>query len=118
MVLKDFGTIDDKTLTTVINQIKLIRECQKSRQKLRTEEHKYKMVDTIYIDGQKEATLTTIKISHSKFYSKIKIEEHYIIVEKPGKLYLTRFSVEEGKSRTIAKLLTNCQSYLQSIRKY
>ena len=56
-VLKDFGVIDGKTLTKVIDQSKLRRKRQKCRQKLREdEERNYKIVYTIYADGRKNAT--------------------------------------------------------------
>ena len=64
---------------------------------------------------------TTIKTSHFKFYRKVEIEEHYIIAEEPGELYLTYFSVEESKDMTIAKAIykalenTNLQSSLSIV---
>ena len=67
------------------------------------EECNYKIVNAIYVNSQK--ALTTVKSRHSNFYLKIEIKEHYIIIEEPGELYLTNFSVEEGKGGTIAKAI-------------
>ena len=104
VVLKDFSMIDDKTLTKVTDKSKFRREDQTSRQKLgEDEERNHKMVNAIYVNGRKNATLTTVDYSQYKFYSKIEIEEHYIIVEEPVEMYLTHFSVEESKDVTIAK---------------
>ena len=94
-------------MENVIDRSKLKRERQKCRQKLREDEKcNFEIVNAIYVDGRKNATLTTIEtISDSKFYPKTEIEEHYVIVGEPGELYLTHFSVEDGKGVTVGKAI-------------
>ena len=53
----------------------------------KNEECNLKIVNALYVDCYKDATLTTIKTSNSKFYPKIKIEELYVIVSEPRKQY-------------------------------
>ena len=82
------------------------RESQKCRQKLKEEEKcNFEIVNVIYVDGRKDATLTTIETSDSKFFPKTAIEEHYVIVGEPGELYWTHFSVEDGKGVTVGKAI-------------
>ena len=85
-------------MENVIDRSKLSRKRQKGRQKL-IEDQKciFDIVNAICVDGRKNATLTTIETSDSKFYPTTEIEEHYVIVGEPGKLYLIHFSVEDGK---------------------
>ena len=69
------------------NQSKLRWERQKCRKKLREDEEcNFEIINAIYGDVQKVATLTTIENSDPKFYFKTEIEEHYIFVGEPGKL--------------------------------
>ena len=42
------------------------------------------------------------KRPNDKHYRYVQLEEHYIIVGKLESYYLTRFSPEDGKGRTIA----------------
>ena len=86
-VLKDFGVIDDNNVAKVIDRSKLRREGQKCRQKLREDEEcNFEIVNAIYVDGRKDATLTTIETSDSKFCPKIEVEEHYVVVGELGEL--------------------------------
>ena len=65
----------------------------------------FEIVNAVYVDSRKDATLTTIEISDSKFYSKAEIEEHLVIVGEPAGLYLTHFSVEDCKGVTVGKAI-------------
>ena len=104
-VLKDFGVIDNSALENIIDRSKLKRKRQKRRQKLREDKKfNFEIVNAIYVNGRKDATLTSIETSDSKFYPKTEIEENYVIVGEPGELYLTHFSDEVGKELQLVKL--------------
>ena len=93
-------------MENVIDRSKLKRERQKCKQKFREDEKcNFEIVNAIYVDGRKNATLTTIETSDSKFYPKTEIEEHYVIVGEPGEMYLTHFSVEDFKGVTVGKAI-------------
>ena len=55
--LKDFGVVTDYDASLVINSSKLRRERQKYRDEIRKAEGLFEIVDGIYINGQKDATL-------------------------------------------------------------
>ena len=121
-VLKDFWVIDDGNLADVIDRSKLSRERQKYRQKLKDDEEcNFETVKSIYVDGQKYVTLIFIETEDSRFYPKVETEEHYVVVGKPGKLYLTHLSVQDGKGTTIGQALykaiknTDLQNTLSTI---
>ena len=44
----------------------------------------FHQVDSVYIDGKKDATLVMREGSNGKFYRAVEIEEHYAIVGEPG----------------------------------
>jgi len=46
-----------------------------------------------------------VQCPNDKHYRSVELEEHYTVVGEPGSYYLTHFSPEDGKSRTIAQKL-------------
>ena len=67
--LKDFGVVTEYDASLVIDRSKLRRERQKYRDEIRkAEEGLFKIVDEIYIDGRKDATLVVTE-SDGKMYA-------------------------------------------------
>lgn len=100
--LKDFGIVTDTDTTYVIDRSKLRRERQKYREEIQEEEEKlFQMVDGIYIDGKKDATMVTTE-HNGKIYRRTDLEEHYVIVGEPGEFYLSHVSPETGTGLQIA----------------
>ena len=94
--LKDFRVVTDYDTSLLIDRSKLRRECEKYRDKIRkAEEGLFKIVDGIYIDGQKDATLVVTE-SDEKMYMRTDLEEHYVIVGEPGEFYLPHVTPETG----------------------
>lgn len=55
----------------------------------------------------KDATQTVLRGPNRKLYRSVQLEEHYTVVGEPGEDYLTHFSPDDGKGRTIAQVLFN-----------
>ena len=67
--LKDFGVVTENDASLVIDRSKLRRERQKYRDEIRkAEEGLFEIVDGIYIDGRKDATLVVTE-SDGKMYA-------------------------------------------------
>ena len=102
-ILKDFGVVTDYDASLVIDRSKLRRERQKYRDEIRkAEEGLFEIVDGIYIDGRKDATLVVTE-SNGKMYMQTDLEEHYVIVEEPGEFYLSRVTPEAAPGLCIAQ---------------
>ena len=86
-------TDDDNIL--VIDRSKLRRERARFREKLRKEDKKFQLVNGIYIDGKKDATLTVTEINGIRYKNTI-LEEHYVVIGEPGEFYLTHVEPENG----------------------
>ena len=61
----------------------------------------------MYFDGRKDATQVTMQEPSDKFYSLVQLEDHYTVGGEFGKYYLTHFSTDVGKGRTIARKIFN-----------
>ena len=87
----------------VIDRSKLRRERQKYRNEIRkAEEGLFEIVDGIYIDGRKDATLV-VTDSDGKMYMQTDLEEHYGIVGEPGEFYLSHVTPETRTGLYIAQ---------------
>ena len=64
-------------------------------------------MNAIYFDGRKDATQVTMQGPNNKFYRSVQLEDHYTMVGQPGEYYLSHFSTEDGKERTIAQEIFN-----------
>ena len=56
----------------------------------------------MYVDGYKDATLTTACLESGKIYQSTCLEEHIVMVGEPGEYYLSHFSTEDRKGSSIA----------------
>ena len=62
----------------------------------------YEQVNGVYVDGRKDATLTTAYLESGKIYQSTCLEEHIVMVKEPGEYYLSHFSTEDGKGSSTA----------------
>ena len=100
--LKDFGIVTDYDASLVIDRSKLRRERQKYRNEIRkAEEGLFEIVDGMYIDGRKDATLVMTE-SDGKMYMQTDLE-HYVIVGEPGEFYLSHVTLETVTGLYIAQ---------------
>ena len=107
-VMQDLGLITDDDKTYVIDRSKLRRERERCRAEIRKKEQEnFKLVNAIYFDGRKDATQVTMQGPNDKFYRSVQLEDHYTMVGQPGEYYLSHFSTEDGKGRTIAQKIFN-----------
>ena len=104
-VLKDFGIIAENDMTFVVDRSKLRRERNRHREAIRQKElESYSKVDSIYVDGRKDATIT-LGVVDEKTYRRTELEEHCVVIGQPGELYLTHVAIENGKGVTIANAI-------------
>ena len=105
-VLVDVGLVTEDDKTRIIDRSKLRRERERCRNEIRSEEQQnFGMVNAVYLDGRKDATQIVAQGPNEKHYRSVQLEEHYTVVGEPGSYYLTHFSPEDGKGRTIAQKL-------------
>ena len=102
-VLKDVGLVTENDKKLVIDKNKLRRERQKYREDIRQNQSKFfHMINGVYVDGRKDATLTTSQLDNGKSYQSMHLEEHYVMVGEPGEYYVTHFGTADGKGCSIA----------------
>ena len=63
----------------------------------------FKLINGLYFDGRKDATLMMAKAPTGKSFITTELEEHYVLVGEPGGYYLTHLSPPNGKGRVLAK---------------
>ena len=56
----------------------------------------------VYVDGRKDATLTTACLETGKICQSTCLEEHIVMVGQPGEYYRSHFYTEDGKGSSIA----------------
>lgn len=104
-VLKDHGIVTDDNTALVIDRSKLRRERATHRDQIRKEEEILSdSLDGVYVDGHKDATNVILQ-ANGKYYRRVELEEHYVVVGEPGEFYLTHVSPEDGKGKTIAQAI-------------
>ena len=102
-VLTDVEIITKNKKTYIIDKSKLRRERQKYRKQIRQDQAMfYEQVNGVYVDGRKDATLTTTYLESGKIHQSTCLEEHIVIIGEPGEYYLSHFSTEDGKGSSIA----------------
>ena len=75
---------------------------EKYRNVIREEEAKlYNKVDGIFINGQKDATLSITKRTNGKYYRLPILEEHYVVIREPGTFYQTHISPKMVKGKLL-----------------
>ena len=90
-------------LLIAANYVENGKDVKKSEKK----DSKLSILNASYFDGRKDATQMVVKGPNDKHYRYFQLEELCAVVGKPGSHYLTFFSPEDGKGRTIAKNLIN-----------
>ena len=106
--VQDLGFITENDKTYVIDRSKLRRKRERSRTEIREKKQEnFKLVNAIYFDGRKDETQVTIQGPNDKYYKSVQLEDHYTLIGEPGEYYLTHFSTEDGKGRTIAQKIFN-----------
>ena len=82
--LKAFGTVSEGNKRYVVDKSMLRKERQKYREEIRNKKQKlFELVDSIFVDGRKNATMTMVEVNGS-YHRQTVIEEHYVIVEEPN----------------------------------
>ena len=105
-VLVDVGLVTEDDKTRIIDRSKLRRKRERCRNEIRSKEQQnFGLVNAVYLDGRKDATQIVAQGPNEKHYRSVQLEEHYTVVGEPGSYYLTHFSPEDGKGRTIAQKL-------------
>ena len=107
-VLKDYAIITGTDTRHVIDRSNLRRKQTKHREVVRIEEPAlFSLVDGVYVDGRKDTTMILFQSQDGKYYRKIQLEEHYVIVGEPGGFYVSHVSLENGKGITIVNSIGN-----------
>ena len=87
----DMGFLtDENKLTMTVDKSKLARWRKAGRiqmHKKQIEEIGSKPVTALYFDGKNDCTLTRVQ-KGDRFYTKTIIEDHYMMLEEPGNIYL------------------------------
>ena len=101
--LKAFGTVTESKHKHVIDRSKLRRERTKYREDIRLEEdHLFGLVNSIYVNGRKDATMKSNE-QNGKYYLETIIEEHYVIVGEPHESYCLMLHLLEEPVCTLRK---------------
>ena len=101
----DVGLVTEDDKTRIIDRSKLRRERERCRNEIRSEEQNFELVNAVYLDCRKDATQIVAQGPNEKHYRSVQLEEHHTVVGEPESYYLTHFSPEDGKGRTIAQKL-------------
>ena len=102
--LKAFGIVAEENKRYVVDGSKLRRERKKYREEIRNKEQKlFELVDSIFVDGRKDATMTVVEVSiNGNYHHQTVIEEHYVIVGEPNGFYFSHVMPEDGTGYKIA----------------
>ena len=65
------------------------------------EQELFKLVDFIFVDGRKNATMTMVEVN-GNYHRQTVIEKHYVIVGKPNGFYLSHVMPEDETGYKIA----------------
>ena len=88
--LQDMGIVNNEDKSLVIDPSKLRRERERCRKEICQEEiSNFKYVSGLYFDGRKDATQVMLEGPNGKMYRSTQLEEHYVLIGKPGTYYLT-----------------------------
>ena len=68
------------------------------------EEKLLDLVDGVYVDGRKDATHVMLQVGE-KYYHKVLLEEHYVVIGEPGEFYLNHVTPADGKGKSIAEAI-------------
>ena len=100
--LKAFGIVTEEDKRYVVDRSKLQRERQKYREEIKNKEQElFELVYSIFVDGRKNATMTTVEVNGNYHFQTV-IEEHYVIVGEPNGFCLSNVMPENGTGYKIA----------------
>ena len=100
--LKAFGIVTEEDKRSVVDRSKLQSERQKYRKEIKNKEQElFELVDSIFVDGRKDATMTMVEVN-GNYHGQTVIEEHYVIVGEPNGFYLSHVMPEDGTGYKIA----------------
>ena len=88
----------------MVDRSKLRRERQKYKEIRNKEQELFELVDSIFVDGRKDATMTMVEVN-GNYHRQTVIEEHYVIVGEPNGFYLSHEMLEDGTGYKIATLV-------------
>ena len=78
--LKGFEIVTEKNKKYVMEKRKLRRERQKYIEEIRNKEQElFELVDSIFVDGRKDATMTKLEVN-GNYHRQTVIKEHHVIV--------------------------------------
>ena len=101
-VLIDFEVVSAESRTHIIDSNTVWRARQKLRKNVRKDEvFLQNNVCAIFFDGRKDLTLFKEKVD-DRWYSKIRKEDHYVLVSEPKMEYLDHITLESGTAAEIA----------------
>ena len=99
---KAFGIVTKEDKRYVVDRSKLRKERQKYREEIRNKEQElFELVDSIFVDGRKGATMIMIA-ANENYHRQTVIEEHYVIVGELNGFYLSHIMPEDGTEYKIA----------------
>lgn len=93
-VLQDVNEVGP---SSVIDHSRLRRARKKTRDML-LKSRKLTNIEGLFFDGRKDKTMFVIK-KGSKFYRRIKVEEHITLVQEPGSVYLGHATPSSGTAK-------------------
>ena len=100
--LKAFGIVTEEDKRYVVDRSKLRRDRQKYGEEIKNKEQKlFELVDSIFVDGRKDATMTMVEVN-GNYHRQTVIEEHYVIVGELNGFYLSHVMPEDGTGYKIA----------------
>ena len=67
----------------------------------------------LYFDGRKDVTLVRDEITH---HVQKRTEEHYVLVEQPGNVYIGHVVPDSGSSRSIFEAMTHAGITLDAVK--
>ena len=86
--LKAFGIAAEENKRYVVDRNKLQKKRQKHGEKIIQKEELFKLVDSIFKDGRKNATMTMVEAKR-EYYCQATFEKHNVVVREPSGLYLS-----------------------------
>ena len=73
-----------------------------TEKKLKNKEQElFELVDSIFVDGRKGATMTMVEVN-GNYHRQTVIKEHFVIAGKPNRFYLSHVMPEDGTGYKIA----------------
>lgn len=108
-VLQDVGVVTNSDNSQVVDKCKIRREKHNVRADLSSSITENKLIG-LYFDGRKDDTIV-VQEAHSKRFKRVVKEEHYVLIQEPGNIFLGHVTPNSGSSEDIA---TSIISYLTS----